>query len=302
MPTKYPLLVNTFQNPDGSPVANGYIKIRLNVDGSINDGQLQSNYVNLPLDSSGVISGSPTFWPNSEISPSGTYYVENVYKANGQLVAGPSIAGIAPPWSYVRTASASQAASPSNATGQFTSNNAGHTLVLGFISYGGVTPINYPDTTTDTAGNTYNLIAQGGCITNNEQTQYAVYLCKSCVSSGANNFTCPVAANTINIAVGVEYTAFTTGTLDTYAGPLANEPNAFPNTLFIDLATQGDLAVGLSFCVSGVCDVDTSATPRYSSTDYMFQDAPVPSSTNYIQSFTFTGGSGQSFFLVLIKD
>ena len=101
------------------PWHNGYIKIRLNIDGSIDDGQLQSNYVNLPLDSSGVISGSPTFWPNSEISPSGTYYIENVYKSNGQLVAGPSIAGTLPLHGVMyKQHRASQATTPSNATGE----------------------------------------------------------------------------------------------------------------------------------------------------------------------------------------
>jgi hypothetical protein len=84
------LTVNTFQNPDGSPVANGYLLISLNQDGSVNNTQLQFNQVKVLLDSSGVITGSPTFWPNASISPPGTYYIISVYSASGQLVAGPN--------------------------------------------------------------------------------------------------------------------------------------------------------------------------------------------------------------------
>ena len=85
------LTVNTFVNPDGSPVANGYIRIRLSQDGSVNNIQIQATYTEISLNSSGVIVGSPLFWPNSEISPSKTYYIIIVYSATGQEVAGPNI-------------------------------------------------------------------------------------------------------------------------------------------------------------------------------------------------------------------
>lgn len=85
------LTVNTFVNPDGSPVANGYIRIRLSQDGSVSSHQIQSNYTEIALDSNGTITGSPLFWPNADISPSGTYYILLVYAATGQIVSGPSI-------------------------------------------------------------------------------------------------------------------------------------------------------------------------------------------------------------------
>lgn len=90
MPSKAALTVTTFQNPDGSSVVNGYLLIRLNIAGSVNNEQIQSNYTKILLNSSGVIVGSPTFWPNASISPIGTYYIEKVYNAIGQLIAGPN--------------------------------------------------------------------------------------------------------------------------------------------------------------------------------------------------------------------
>jgi hypothetical protein len=87
---KIALPIHTFQYPTGAPVANGFIVISLSQAGSVNDTQLQSNSTRIPLDSSGVIAGSPTFWPNADISPAGTCYIVSVYSAQGQLVAGPN--------------------------------------------------------------------------------------------------------------------------------------------------------------------------------------------------------------------
>ena len=86
-----PLAINQFVNPDGSPVANGYLRIRLNQDGSTNDTQIQSNFIRVPLDLNGFIVGDPQFWPNLNISPPGSYYILLVYNATGQLVSGPSV-------------------------------------------------------------------------------------------------------------------------------------------------------------------------------------------------------------------
>ncbi len=87
---RIPLTVTNFQNPDGSPVISGYLLFKLNTDGSVNDTQISSQTTKILLDASGNITGSPTFWPNSSISPSGTYYIQSVYGANGQLISGPS--------------------------------------------------------------------------------------------------------------------------------------------------------------------------------------------------------------------
>jgi len=88
---KVSLPLTNFQNADGTPVANGTLQIRLNVNGSVNDTQIQTNFSTVSLDSSGNILGSPTFWPNVDINPTGTYYILSVYSQLGQLVGGPNI-------------------------------------------------------------------------------------------------------------------------------------------------------------------------------------------------------------------
>ena len=81
--------LTNFQFADGNPVANGYLKVRLNIDGAANNTQLNTQFLKVSLDSSGNIIGSPVFWQNSSISPS-TYYIYSVYSAQGQRVAGPN--------------------------------------------------------------------------------------------------------------------------------------------------------------------------------------------------------------------
>ena len=90
MPSKVALTINTFQTADGNPVANGSVRIRLNQDGSVDDQQVGSNFTTIPLNSNGVLTGSPTFWRNADISPAGTYYIRLVYLDTGQLISGPS--------------------------------------------------------------------------------------------------------------------------------------------------------------------------------------------------------------------
>ncbi|GEM_PF-4960284 len=84
------LTVNTFITPDGSPVSNGFILIRLSQDGSASGEQITTQFVSIPLDVNGTIIGSPVFWVNAYISPSGTYYIQSVYSATGQCVSGPN--------------------------------------------------------------------------------------------------------------------------------------------------------------------------------------------------------------------
>ncbi len=82
--------LTTFQFPNGNPVANGSINVSLNTDGSVNNTQIQSHGDNISLNASGTIVGTPTFWPNSDIFPAGSYYIISVYTASGQLIAGPN--------------------------------------------------------------------------------------------------------------------------------------------------------------------------------------------------------------------
>ena len=99
MPSRSSLPITNFQNPDGSPVAKGYLRIRISQNASISflipgpiteHNQIQSNFTKVSLDSSGNVTGSPTFWANADLSPSGTYYILEVFSSTGQLLSGPS--------------------------------------------------------------------------------------------------------------------------------------------------------------------------------------------------------------------
>ena len=85
------LIQTTYVNPDGSPVANGTLLVRLNQDGVTADKQIQSNFIRIPLDENGRVTGAPVLPLNSAISPAGTYYIGKVYNATGQLVGLPFI-------------------------------------------------------------------------------------------------------------------------------------------------------------------------------------------------------------------
>jgi hypothetical protein len=84
------LVVDNFIYPDGTPVALGYMLIRLSQDGSVNNTQVSSQTVKVLLDSLGTVVGSPVFWPNASITPTGTYYIQSIYSAEGQLTSGPN--------------------------------------------------------------------------------------------------------------------------------------------------------------------------------------------------------------------
>ena len=78
--------VTIYLDPAGNPV-EGYLRVRLNTDGTVIDRQLSSTFVEIPL-TNGV--DSATYWPNSLINPSGTYYIRAVYTTEGQEVAAPA--------------------------------------------------------------------------------------------------------------------------------------------------------------------------------------------------------------------
>lgn len=79
-----------FSNLDGSPNANGYLKIQLNRDCKINSsGQVGHWSENtIQLDSNGNVSGTVLIWPNDQLSPT-SKYIFRVFSSLGQLVAGP---------------------------------------------------------------------------------------------------------------------------------------------------------------------------------------------------------------------
>jgi hypothetical protein len=75
-----------FQLPNGSPLALGYLKMRLNVDATTGVDQIVAGrVVTVPLDSNGNISGAVLVWPNDQLIPINTVYVTQAFSASGQL-------------------------------------------------------------------------------------------------------------------------------------------------------------------------------------------------------------------------
>jgi hypothetical protein len=83
------LPITTFVEPNGQPLANGTLLIRLSQDGNANSTNLCANICSIALDAQGNVTGNPLVWPNADITPSGTYYILAAYSAQGELVSGP---------------------------------------------------------------------------------------------------------------------------------------------------------------------------------------------------------------------
>ncbi len=80
-----------FQNAEGSPLANGFLIMKLSGDEvAMSVGQIDAGTkIRVPLDSSGNVFGTVSVWPNDVIQPVNSYYTVEAYNANGQLVWGP---------------------------------------------------------------------------------------------------------------------------------------------------------------------------------------------------------------------
>jgi hypothetical protein len=83
-----------FQDPAGTPLANGRLIASLSQDGKVNDtSNLASGRdIVISLDQNGNISTSPAqyLWGNDSITPAGTFYTISGYTTQGQLVWGPN--------------------------------------------------------------------------------------------------------------------------------------------------------------------------------------------------------------------
>ena len=80
----------TFQYPDGTPVANGYLIVTLDQD-ALAPGELSfsaGRYTKIPLDSSGTVA-NPVTVPSSSLTPSTAQYIIKVFTAQGELIRGP---------------------------------------------------------------------------------------------------------------------------------------------------------------------------------------------------------------------
>jgi hypothetical protein len=84
-------ILNSYQNPDGTPVANGYLLVSLNQAASSGLVQLSVAKVKVLLNASGAVIGSPTFAASSTLEPTTAYYILEVYAADGQQLSYPTI-------------------------------------------------------------------------------------------------------------------------------------------------------------------------------------------------------------------
>lgn len=85
-----PFPIATFQYSNTQPVVLGYVLINLNKDCVSPIGQLSAGVkTKLLLDVAGSTTDGPTFWPNSQLTPSDVLYIYSVYTALGQRVLGP---------------------------------------------------------------------------------------------------------------------------------------------------------------------------------------------------------------------
>jgi hypothetical protein len=81
----------TYQNPDGSPVANGFLLIGLNQAATSGGNAIGVSKVTVLLDANGTIIGTPEFASSSTLEPPTAYYILTIHAATGQQVSGPTI-------------------------------------------------------------------------------------------------------------------------------------------------------------------------------------------------------------------
>jgi len=91
--SKIQIVGGGFQDSLGNAVSNGTMTLRLISDQQIpSTGQTVAGVlINVPLDASGNVKGTVYVWPNDVMQDTTSYYVVNVYNANGQLVWGPQV-------------------------------------------------------------------------------------------------------------------------------------------------------------------------------------------------------------------
>lgn len=84
----FPLTV--FQDLDGSALALGSVVIRISQDVMATSGQVCAGMsLTVALDNTGTMVSVPQVWPNAQLTPTGSTYVLEAYRASGQRVLGP---------------------------------------------------------------------------------------------------------------------------------------------------------------------------------------------------------------------
>jgi hypothetical protein len=75
-----------FQDFEGNPLANGFLTMQLSHDSqeTVDPGEVVAGYpLRIPLDANGNIAGAVFVWPNDQLTPAGSSYLVNTYRANG---------------------------------------------------------------------------------------------------------------------------------------------------------------------------------------------------------------------------
>jgi hypothetical protein len=92
MASKVVIAGGGFQDAEGNPLASGYLIFQLSQDAQVNGTTeiTAGSKLNIPLDGSGNVLGTPSIWPNDVIAPANTFYIVSAYSENGQLVWGPN--------------------------------------------------------------------------------------------------------------------------------------------------------------------------------------------------------------------
>lgn len=95
--SKTQLTGGQFQDSEGNVLANGYLKMVLSSDESVNDSQICSGIsLNIILDGNGSVAAYPTIpadqyvWANDVMSPTNSFYTVTGYTAAGQPAWGPN--------------------------------------------------------------------------------------------------------------------------------------------------------------------------------------------------------------------
>ena len=88
--TKVQLTGGKFQSSDGTPLANGYLRLFLNQDSTIPGVGIicAGEYIQIQLDSNGSVAANQSVWANDSMTPQNSYYRVFGYSASGQLVFG----------------------------------------------------------------------------------------------------------------------------------------------------------------------------------------------------------------------
>lgn len=85
-----PFPITIFQLANGTAVSGGRVIVNLSKDATASTGSIAAKIkVSLLLDSNGAVSGTALFWPNAELDPADSYYIYQVFNADGQPITGP---------------------------------------------------------------------------------------------------------------------------------------------------------------------------------------------------------------------